>query len=188
MAAFAAIAVGHPSLKSLMDIFSGDKLSAHLVSERTELLPDGKRTSMVVQWNGLEGYNGVQTTTMTKRGTPDGEIIEYVIGFEPALLAPMVNKTVDRIQAHYQFVHGEVSGDSREDTMIVSGIVGTDELKPVTHRVRRPLHSSAASRPSAELLKRGLDLIKQHGPGGVWPKVPGANEVLDWRPGERPVT
>lgn len=186
MAAIAALAMQHPGLKAVASALGDDPTSARLVSEDSELLPDGKRTSMVIQWSGLEGYKGQQTTTMTKRATADGETIEYVITFEPPLLAPRANRSVDRIQAHYRFVHGPASGDGREDTMIVSGTVGTDVLEPVVHRVRRPRERSTTGQPSAELLKRGLELIKQHGAGGAWPRVSGANEILDWRQGERP--
>lgn len=189
LAAISMLAVGHPVLEAMRRAVKDGKITAELVSEHVETFSDGARTIMVVEWAGLEGYRGKQTTTVTKRATPEGEVIEYEMSFVPPLLAPRANKSVDTLHARYEFKHGEVTGDTREDTMTVSGVVGTDVLKPVTHRVRRPIQPSAATaKPSADLLKDGLEMINQHGPGRPWPRIEGTNEVLDWRPGERPDT
>lgn len=186
LAAIGVLAAGHPVFAAMTRAFEEGKVTAELVSERVEQLASGTRTEMIVNWSGLEGYSGTQTTTVTKHATDGGEVIEYEMSFAPPLLAPRANKSVDRLHARYEFRHGDVVGDSREDTMIVSGVVGSDTLKPVTHRVRRAIRPSAPSRPSTELLKEGLAMINEHGPGKSWPRPQGANEVLDWRPGERP--
>lgn len=160
----------------------GGTARAKILSEHTEHLPNGGvRTTGVVELENVGTFSGRMTATHTKQPTPDGDLIEISMATMPRLATYDGNEMTTFV-ARYDFVHGPVNGDYREDAVTISAEFNGKPLGSRQHQMRRPLTSHLAQGMTSEQqLALGMKLFEQH--GGTWPDtLPGAAQITDPTP------
>ena len=175
---FAAVG-GAALLAALLPLACGESTSQlpigpNKVNANAELLRDLKedlgngatRTTQVIAWKSIPplGVATTQTVISTRTPTATGEIIEYEMQFDPYLPIAIGTHNTKRIRARYEFTHGPIRGDMREDTLTVSGDVDGQLSPKATKKVLRPLQASGlAALSTKDQLARGLELLNKHG-------------------------
>jgi hypothetical protein len=181
MAALGALLPMAPDLGKILYRFTPG-VAANLVSEHNETLHGGgTKKTLVFEFNNLPptGARSLQTTVFTRRPTSQGDVIEYDISFTPAVATGDGRFQLGNLHGRYEFVHGPVRGDVREDTVTISGVIGGLRYGPVTKKALRPLKSGGefANMTSEQQLARALDLARQN--GGMLPQgLPGMIRFL----------
>ena len=154
--------------------------NAELLRDLKEDLGNGAtRTTQVIAWKSIPplGVATTQTVISTRTPTATGEIIEYEMEFDPYLPIAIGTHNTKRLRARYEFTHGPVRGDMREDTLTISGDVDGQLSPRATKRVLRPLQPSGLAALSAkDQLTRGLELLNKH--GHIPKEAPGTLRVV----------
>jgi hypothetical protein len=143
------------------------RAAARLLSSHTETLPDGvTRKTLVIAIDSLppNGVGTVSTTLETTQPTATGDIREFDITFSPALVMAMPGRSIATMRMRYEYTHGEVQGDSRLDTVVMTSVIdGKQTVR--TKKTLRPLNpvTAVTGMSDAQQLEYGLDLLNKYG-------------------------
>lgn len=158
------------------------KADGEIVSDATEDLGGGvKRMTLVVAWRSLPPTGAATTQTMirTVTPTPNGEVIEIDMGFDPAVRYAAGTGQSQRSHMCCEFTHGELKGENlREDLLTISSEVDGVVTPKMTKRVLRPIRpTGVAALSTREQFQLGLELLNKH---GTLPKgqLPGTLRIL----------
>lgn len=162
-------AVGGPNLV---------RAAAELVRDTTEQLGNGvTRVTQVVDWSSLPPLGARTTQTVVKTTTPtsDGETVDVEVTFSPPLPIAIGTHETQRIVGRYQYIHGQVQGDMREDVVVITGMVDGEPAPLARKRVLRSLRQSPGD--AREQLQHGIALLNRHGHVPAR-EIPGAMRMI----------
>src|SRR5438105_634362 len=142
--------------------------AADLIREISEDLGNGVvRTTHVIAWKSIPPLGASTTQTVVRTVTPTalGEVMEYRISYDPSLPIAIGTHDTKEVVARYEFVHGPIRGDMREDTLIISGTIDGERAQGTTLRVLRPLRpgGALAELTPRQQLARAIELLNRHG-------------------------